>query len=287
MYSMCEWADPNEFSAVFRLTSSEFADEFMEKGSIKFNTPQSWVDYSKAYGTGRGDAYESTIAFCDIFDDEKVVELHKKYSPDNVLDSNSRPLITEIIGQQLLFKDERSLQLPCFCVYVMKNSLFPCPDSVGKHKITADIPASYFRDFSDNSTPENIKKKPLEAQPALIIISDFNEFQKVLRHTLSKLGLEDTEILIECVSYFNFEEYGSKGWMDFNRKFPKELFVKSTRFNKQSEARVIINTTKSEIIKRLHDAPIELGCMKDIAKVLKEYLCDGLHVETIVDICEK
>jgi hypothetical protein len=259
----------------------------MEKGSIKFNTPQSWVDYSKAHGTGRGDTYEGTIAFCNIFDIAHIVELNQKYSSDNILSENNRSLITEGFGQRLLFKDNRSLQLPCFCVYIMKHSLFSCPDSVGKHKITADIPASYFRDFSDNSTPEDIRKLPLADQPALIIISNFNEFKKRLHNTLSKLGLEESEILIEGVSYFNFEAYGFEGWMDFNQKYPKELFVKSTRFDKQSEARIIIKTTNSEIIKRLHDAPIELGCMNDIAQVHKGYLYEGMHVEMIVDICEE
>ncbi|MNW33000.1 hypothetical protein D3C74_99540 [compost metagenome] len=51
---MGEWAKPNNFSAAFRLTSSKYADAFVDTGSIKFNTPQSWIDYSKKYGDGRG-----------------------------------------------------------------------------------------------------------------------------------------------------------------------------------------------------------------------------------------
>lgn len=166
----------------------------------------------------------------------------------------------------------------------MKNSLFPCPDTEGKHRVTADIPASYFRDFSDNRLPEDIGKLPLEDQPALIIISDFNEFKCRLYKALRQLGLEESEILIGNVSYFDFERYGPNGWIDFDPKYPEELFIKNKRFETQSEARVIIKTKKKEIIDYLYSAPIELGCMKDIAQVHKGYLHKGVRVKMIVDI---
>ncbi|MBS2967793.1 hypothetical protein J9317_03260 [Metabacillus sp. KIGAM252] len=284
---MGEWAKPNNFSAAFRLTSSKYADAFVDTGSIKFNTPQSWIDYSKKYGDGRGDGCEGTLAFCNILDVERIGELAKEYESSDILNPNTRPLLKEISGRRLYLKDKRSLELPCFCVYIMKNSLFPCPDSEGKHRVTADIPASYFRDFSDNSLPEAIGRLPLEDQPALIVISDFDEFKNRLHKALRELGLEDTEILIGNVSYFNFEEYGFNGWMDFGRKYPKELLVKNIRFAEQREARVIINTIKKEVIERLNIAPIELGCMNDIAQVHKGYLHEGMHVEMTVDIYEE
>lgn len=105
--------------------------------------------------------------------------------------------------------------------------------------------------------------------------------------TVFKLGFEEGEILNEGVSYFDFEEYGSDGWIDFGQRYPKELFVKSKRFDKQSGARVIIKTQKNEIIKCLNNAPIELECMKDIAQVYKGYLYEGLHVEMTVGIGEQ
>lgn len=281
---MGEWANPNNFSAVFRLTSSEYADDFLTKGSIKFNTPQSWIDYSKKHGDGRGDALEGTIAFCNLFDSEQTAELTKKYDSRNILNANARPLHTENIGTRLFFKDKRSLELPCFCVYIMKHSLFPCPDSSGKHRVAAEILASYFRDFSDNSLPDDIKSLPLKDQPALIVISDFEIFKTRLYGTLRKIGLDDTEVVIGNVSYFDFEAYGAEGWMDFGQKYPNELLVKNTRFAEQSEARIIIKTSKKNVIKRLHDAPIELGCMDDIAQIHKSYLHDGMRIEMTVDV---
>lgn len=159
---MGEWAKPNNFSAVLRLTSSKYADLFLDTGSIKFNTPQSWIDYSKKYGDGRGDGYEGTLAFCDSIDVECITDLIQKYESSGILNPNSRPLHKEICGKRLFLKDKRSLMLPCFCVYIMKNSLFSCPDCAGKHRVTADIPASYFRDFSDNALSDYISMLPLE-----------------------------------------------------------------------------------------------------------------------------
>ena len=144
------WANPDHFTAVFRLTSSKYADDFIDKGSIKFNEPQSWIDYSQKYGNGRGDGYEGTIAFCDVLDYRKAIELNQKYNSTCILNPNLRPLTKKAIGRRLLLKDKRSLQLPCFCFYIMKHSLFPCPDNTGKHSVSALISASYFRDFSDN-----------------------------------------------------------------------------------------------------------------------------------------
>lgn len=284
---MGEWARPNDFFVACRLTSSKYADSFLDTGSIKFNTPQSWIDYSKKYGDGRGDGYEGTLAFCDSFDFERMSELIGKYESSCVLNPDTRPLHKEIREGRLFLKDKRSLKLPCFCVYILKNSMFPCPDSAGKHRISTEIPTSYFRDFSDNLFPEEVKRLPLEDQPALITIFNFNEFKNRLYKSLRYLGLEDTEILIKDVSYFDFEKYGTNGWMDFNRNYPEELLVKNIRFKEQSEARVIIKTKKEDIIKRLIESPIELGCMRDIAKVHKGYLDQGVHVEMTIDTYEK
>ncbi|BES66094.1 hypothetical protein SANA_25330 [Gottschalkiaceae bacterium SANA] len=283
---MGDWEKPNTFSGAFRLTSSKYAKSFIKRGSIKFNTPQSWIDYSKQHGDGRGDGYEGTLAFCDSLDVKSISEIIQKYESICILNTNARPLHKEICKRRLLLKDKRSLNLPCFCVYIMKHSLFPCPDSAGKHRIPAEIPASYFRDFSDNYSPEDIDKLPLEDQPVLIIIRDFEEFKNRLYKALREVGLEDSEIIIEGVSYFDFEAYGSDGWMDFCQIYPKELLVKSIRFEEQSEARVIIKTNKKEVVERLDSAPIELGCLKDIAQVHYGYLHKGMRVEATVNIDE-
>ena len=284
---MSGWANPNNFTAVFRLTNLKYAEAFLDKGSIKFNTPQSWIDYSRKYGDGRGDGLEGTLAYCSRYDIEHIKDFNEKYCSTNVLNSKNRPILHVNEGRRIYFKDKRSLELPCFCIYIMKHSLFPCPESPGHHKITAEISSSYFRDFSDNSLPEDVEALPLEDQPALIIISNFQEFQNRLYAALKNLGLDDTEIILGTVAYYDFEEFGPNGWRDFGQKYPYELLAKNIRFANQSEARIIINTVKKDVIKRLYDAPLELGSMNDIAQVHKGYLHGGVQVGMTVLIEEE
>lgn len=284
---MGEWMNPEEFTAVFRLTTVKYANEFIDKGIIKFSTPQSWVDYYKKHGDGRGDAYEGTIAFCGLSDTERIIELKREYESPILLNEEIRPIITNAFKNRLLFKDKRSLQLPCFCFYIMKNSLFDAPDSAGKHRASADIPAAYFRDFADNALPADVEKLPVEDQPALIVISNFEEFKARLYKALNGLGVEENEILIGRVHYEDFEKYGPNGWDDFRQKYPKELLVKNMSFKDQSEARVIINTRRPDIIKRLCDNVLELGNMSDIAQVSNSYLYEGIRVEATLDVYEK
>ncbi len=284
---MGEWINPEDFTAAFRLTTVKHANEFIDKGIVKFNTPQSWADYYKEHGAGRGDAYEGVIAFCGLFDVERIIELKREYESSILLNAKRRPIITNAFKNRLLFKDKRSLQLPCFCLYIMKNSLFDAPDSAGKHRASAIIPATYFRDFSDNALPADVEKLPAEDQPALIVISNFEEFKARLYKALNGLGVENNEILLGRVGYFDFEKYGSDGWIDFGQKYPQELLVKNMRFKDQSEARVIINTRRSDTIKRLHDNVLELGNMSDIAQVSNSYLYKGIRVEATLNVYEK
>lgn len=266
------WANPNDFSAVFRCTSVKYADEFMKKGSIKFNTPSSWIQYSMDKGEGRGDRLEGAVALCHFADVEKIVELNQEYK-------DYLSLVRMPYEERIYLKNSRSLNLPCYCLYIMKHSLFECPNKEGEHRVCADIPASYFRDFMDDLPPEDVEKLSDDEKPALIIINDFNEFKNRLIEKLVSIGLDEREIIISSVRYLDFEKYGREGWWDFGKMFPKELLIKNKRFENQSEARIIVNTDKEHVKEVLYNNPIEIGPMIGIAKVYKGYLYKGLNVE--------
>ena len=51
------------------------------------------------------------------------------------------------------------MHLPCFCLYYLKNSMFICPKEPGIQKLKTSIPYSYFRDFADNMSPEEVAKE--------------------------------------------------------------------------------------------------------------------------------
>lgn len=102
-------------------------------------------------------------------------------------------------------------------MYYLKYKMFPCPNEAGAHELQCDIPASYFKDFADNLTPEEIEKLPPEDRPCVVIIKDYPEFKHRLINKLLSLGINREEILEINVSYFDFEKYGESGWWDFDQ----------------------------------------------------------------------
>lgn len=279
------WMNPNDNVLRLKLLERQYAESFMERGCIKFSTPKTWEEYQEKNGDGRGDIYEGTLAFCDMFDVEKVMELGKKYAP-SPLNPNARQLIQKIYNQRILFKDRRSMQLPCYCLYVMRVDDFPVPNKAGEQILKTIIPGSFFQDFVDNLSEDEVKRLPAKKEPALIMITDFESFLKRLKQKLYCLGVKENEILISYASYFDFEKYGETGWYDFQQKYPNELFIKNARFKNQSEGRIIVNTTKQDIINQLKN-PIELGSMDDIAQIKVGYFPKGVNVEINTTIISK
>lgn len=52
-------------SGALRSARYEYNKACLEKGAIKFGTPQSWVDMGKKYGEGRGDIFEGMFVTFD------------------------------------------------------------------------------------------------------------------------------------------------------------------------------------------------------------------------------
>ncbi|OBR91424.1 hypothetical protein CLRAG_29910 [Clostridium ragsdalei P11] len=270
------WANPENFFGVFRCTTEKYAETFFSKGEIKFNTPNSWVKYALEKGEGRGDKLEGTMATFNMFDIEHTIELNEKYK-------NYPDLIRVPIGQRVYLKRARDMELPCFCFYILKESMFKCPNKEGKHKLTATVPASYFRDFMDNLDPYEVDKLDQKDKPAVIFIENYQEFEQRIVTALMVLGLKKEEIIITPVQYFDFEKFGQYSWWDFGQKPPMELAIKDKRFESQSEARIIINTDNIRI-KRILEKPIEIGSLKDIASVSNTYLHRGMSIEATAEL---
>lgn len=271
------WANTNDNILRMRLTENQYAKCFISKGTVKFSTPESWVEYAKDHGDGRGDFYEGTIAFCHKNDMERIFEFDDKYGTAKLLNPNGRDLTKVEYKNRILYKDNRSMKLPCFCMYILKNEALKIPEKEGKQNFETSIPGSYFKDFANHMLPEDVAKLPEDEQPALIVISDFERFKERLIKKLVEIGVEEKEILIKYVTYFDFEKYGFLGWYDFQQKYPLELYVKSQRFNEQCEARIVINTRDTKVLERLKK-PIDLGNMSDIAKSTKGYFYEGIDI---------
>jgi hypothetical protein len=161
--------------------------------------------------------------------------------------------------------------------------MFDCPNEEGKHRVTGTVPASYFRDFMDNLDPKEVEKLDQKDKPAVIVIKDYKEFEQRIINALMTLGLNRGEIIITRVAYIDFDKYGEDGWWDFGQKSPMELTIKHTRFENQSEGRIIINTD-DERIRQILSKPIEIGSLEDIATVSNTYLHEGMSIEATVDV---
>ncbi|MGN7409860.1 hypothetical protein [Sporosarcina sp. SAFN-010] len=270
------WAEPDSFTSVFRCTSQKYAETFLKKGEIKFSTPSSWVKYAFEKGEGRGDKLEGTLATFNIFDIDRVVEMYQKYKkyPD---------LIRMTVDQRIYLKRSRDMELPCFCFYILKQSMFDCPNKEGKNILSTTVPASYFRDFMDDLDPQEVEKLSKNDKPAVIFIHNYKEFEQRIIKTLMALGLNREEIIITPVRYVDFYENGNSGWWDFGKRPPKELAIKHKRFENQSEARIIINTDNEKIKQKLAN-PIEIGSLEDIATVSNTYLHEGISVSLTADL---
>ncbi|MBU7320540.1 hypothetical protein [Paenibacillus oleatilyticus] len=271
-----EWSEPDSFGVVFRCTSQKYAETLLKKGEIKFSTPSSWVKYAFEKGEGRGDKLEGTIATCNAFDLDQLIKLNQKYSKYS-------DLVRMSIGNRVYLKRSRNMELPCYCFYVLKQSMFECPEVEGKHKIKTVVQASYFRDFMDDLDPQIVDQLDPKDKPAVVFINDYKEFQQRIVNALTALGLKKEEIIITTVTYIDFNKYDENGWWDFGQKSPLELAIKHSRFENQSEARIIINTDNEEIKRKL-EKPIKIGSLEDIATVSNEYFHEGIAVEITVDM---
>lgn len=275
---MGTWMNPNDNILRIRLTEMQYAEAFIDRGCIKFSTPESWVKYAESHGDGRGDAYEGALAFCYFLDYERFLKLEQKYSPITILNPNARDLTKKIYKQRVLLKDKRSMKLPCFCLYAMKITSITPPAKAGKQQLKTSIPGSYFKDFVDNKSEVEVSKLPQPKQPALIVIENFEAFLSRLKNKLFSLGVQEDEILVSYIRYFDFEKYGQMGWYDLHQKYPNELFLKNSRFVDQSEGRIIINTKKTDVMEAL-SKPIDLGNMSDIAQIIPGYYPKGIDIK--------
>lgn len=260
------WDKPNDVALIFKQTKYKYAKKMMEEGSIKFNCARTWIEIAKEKGQGQGDLYEGTFATCLPSDVETVMLYRNKY--DDIQIEND--------GKLLYFKRESALELPVFCFYSVKNSAFPVPEKAGYQDIECVVPASYFKDFADNMTEEQIMELDEDERPALVAIDKKNEFLNKIKSKLIFLGAKESEIEIYHIDYrYNFIK-NSKIYFECPNS-PDELFLKDSSFEHQSESRIVVNTKNEELIKRLKENEIKIGTLNEVAQLSTTYFIDGIR----------
>lgn len=257
-----------------RCATKEHNENFIKYGTIKFGTPKKWEEIGITEGQGRGDKYEGTFASCDFGDIEHVKEIAEKYKVPN------NDVFTRILDGRVYYKNKTSMALPVFCMYLIKFDIFNLEPKEGIQKIKGTIPGEYFRAFGDVDS-KNIDDIPDKDKPSFVWVENLDEFKKRLINALCSLGINEREIIMSPVLYY---EYISTGWFDFNKQFPYELLAKDTQFENQSEVRIVINTSNCDAINYLHENTIDIGDLSDIAKIVDGYFKEGIEIRTSVDL---
>jgi len=253
---------------LFRCTTLEYAEHFLETGNIRFGTPQEWIDYFKTHGDGRGDLLEGSFASIHTFD-ERPVAFYKHYRPQVHITKDKR-------NGNLYFQSSDVLMLRTFCLFGLDRALFTQELEAEDRKLypTGSISKRYFEDFSEikEDTYSNL---PKEKKPVLLMIKNPKEFFQRLKQSLYKLGFEDNEFIIHPVGYMDKQEQFLIG-----DPLPGELFLKDMSFSYQSEIRVVLTPHKSSLTKLIEqkNGIIDLGNMKDIAEI-QEYYFDDFHMQ--------
>lgn len=276
MKNLDQWGNPNEFTLAIRCTETKFASGFINKGEIKFSTPSSWVKYAEDCCEGRGDRLEGSLAVCNIFDVEGIAYLYSKYSKYN-------DLFSVVINDFFYLKRRKDMELPCFCFYMLKTEMFPCPCKEGIHHLETVIQGDYFRDFNANMEPAEVEKLKDADKPAVLVINDFQEFRNRVTDFLLDNGVRKDEIIFIGITYLDFLQIVDNGMCDFMRDSPMQLAVKDARFRNQKEGRIIINTNRKEVIEML-SKPICIGDLSDICQMSETYFHEGASIQMDAEI---
>lgn len=249
---------------LFRCTTLDYAERFMETGNIRFGMPKEWIDYYKKHGDGRGDLLEGSFASLFNFD-KRAFDFCKTRRTNVSVTQDERTGI-------YYFQSNDVLALRTFCLFGLNKSLFSEILEGEDRKLypTGIIPKKYFEDFS-NINQENYDNLPKSEKPVLLMINNPHKFFERLKHALLQYGFEQDEFVIQPVNYIDKHNQFLIGDI-----VPGELFVKDSSFDYQSEIRVVLMPRSSKIIKKLEkvNGIFDLGSMRDIASIYDYYFHD-------------
>lgn len=264
-------------SGALRSARYEYNKAFLEKGAIKFGTPQSWVDLGKKYGEGRGDIFEGMFVTFDKRDFNAAYTFGEKYNiPD-------KDIIIDSFENRIFYRRKQTMSLPTFCLYGIKYDIFDIIPQVGKQRICGVIPGEYFTAFSD-IIDGSTAIIPTNEKPSTVFISNFDLFKERVILKLMELGVSENEIICEPIHYYDADVYGDNYWFEISSSSPKELLWKRKKFENQSEIRLIVNSKNKSAMNILRNEIIEVGELTDIAQIATADFKNGLNIEMTIDI---
>ena len=262
-----QWKNPDAIYEDIISLKRKYATDFLTKGTIKFSTPVSWVDYALNNATGRGDILEGSYAAYP-YDSNVRKFILENQNPD----SDVVPILYKN-SNLLHLKHKASMQLPCYCFYMFKLKQFTIQKQKDKLVAKGNVPARYFRGLEDGRNWVTENELDRGEQLVSVRVEEHEEFMRRIKIALNKIGVADKEIIIRSVKYYELDKPYCK-----RRQHPMELFVKDKQFSDQSEGRIVIHTKNKEAELFLRENTIDIGSIEDIAFLDDHYYSGGMFV---------
>lgn len=268
------WPDSKGYLSFAKLTKRKYAEPLINRGSIYFGTPQQWADAHKKPG-GSGDIYEGTLGTYLLSEIDKGREMKEYFE-------SFTDVIEVVIGDRVLLKSKRNMNLRAFCFYMLQFDRFSNQDnweSGSKHIVK--MSPKLFADFADGMTKAEIDKLPEEEKPSMIIIGNGYAFLKRIEDALKAMGVKDEEIFFSEIRY---EQISVGSYRHIKNYYvPQELYWKDARYQHQSEGRIVVNTDNPTVLKALEE-PLQIGTLDNtIAVRHDDFFENGITVEIVAN----
>lgn len=253
---------------LFRCTRRKYAESFV-KGELFLNQPKNWIQIEKNGNKGQGDILEGTFLSAKENDNSSFIDKLKK----------DRSLTYFYENGFIYFRRKKIEELYSICFYGLKDNSFTQKniEENGKVHYISRVENSYFTDFSNNMTESDYKLIDDNEKPVVMFINNPHKFFERVRDALKKIGIKEEEIIISPVEYID------KNVISFSAiPYPHELLLKDSYYSKQSEIRIIVNSSNDKFIKYMKDNnnTLNIGNIEDIVEIYDYYFKDLLIEKT-------
>lgn len=242
----------------------KYAKSFIERGTIRFAQPKEW----KPDGTSRGDILEGVFAS----------RLEGDNIPKNYL-CKLRTQTKEIKYKSYYFyKSDKICGARAYCVYSLFDTSLAYRNKRSQdHRFHKGgiISKEYFKDLFSEWSRKKYEETEDDDKPMVLIINPEN-FTKRLLSVLIEKGINQDEIVIQPIQYF---DYLKEPFLITPELF--ELFYKDITYINQHEVRFVINT-KRKFVRNFfnnNDGVIDLGPIDESIATLSEFYFDDMHLE--------
>lgn len=249
---------------LFRCTQKKYANDFL-KGKIRFNQPKAWIKIEEDGNKGRGDSLEGVCLATNKDDNSKFIKDMK----------NNEAFEWFIKNDMVYFRNKETKELFCFCLYGLNSNMFINKevDRFGEEHFIAKVEKEYFSAFAENITEQEYFEMEESNRPVLLFIQNPHKFFEKIRAFFINLGISKENIIISPVEYVDLR----RNFISFVPK-PYELLLEDSYFSNQSEIRIIINSTSSELVNYMqkNNNIIDIGSIEDIVSIYDNYFHDLL-----------